>query len=71
MKELEQHYQIYAWHTNGDEKILAWFTYEQAERKVKELMNGDSTISCYEILLDNRGLKPNETVAQGVQAVSA
>ncbi len=63
-------YQIYTWKTNGDESIRAWFTYEEAEKKVKQLMNEDLTISCYEILLDKRGTAPNETVAQGVQAVS-
>ena len=32
-------YQIYTKKTNGDEAIRAWFTYEQAEKKVEELMN--------------------------------
>ena len=63
-------YQIYTWHTNGHERIFCWFTYEEAEKKIKELMKNDLTISCYEIMLDNYGEKPNQTVAQGVQAIS-
>jgi len=61
---MNKEHQIYTWHTNGDESIYSWFTYDEAEKKIKELMKNDLTISCYEIMLENK------TVAQGVQAVS-
>ena len=64
MQTPNRDYQIRLLHSNGNESIHAWFTYEDAEKKVTQLMNEDLNISCYEILLENK------TVAQGVQAVS-
>ena len=64
METNNRDYQIFLLHSNGNQSFHAWFTYEEAEKRVTKLMDEDPKISCYEILLDNK------TVAQGVQAVS-
>ena len=34
MDKENRNHQIYTWHTNGDERIYAWFTYEGAVKKM-------------------------------------
>tara|TARA_Y100000356_G_scaffold11888_1_gene8449 strand:+ start:280 stop:468 length:189 start_codon:yes stop_codon:yes gene_type:complete len=61
---MNREHQIYTWHTNGDERIYAWFTYEEAMKKIEEIKYQEPTVSSYEITLDN------ETVANGCFAYS-
>tara|TARA_Y100000361_G_scaffold112898_1_gene103224 strand:+ start:652 stop:822 length:171 start_codon:yes stop_codon:yes gene_type:complete len=56
---MNREHQIYTWHTNGDERIYAWFTYEEALKKVQEIKYEEPNLSCYEITLDNK------TIANG------
>jgi hypothetical protein len=54
MSKENRNHQIYTWHTNGDERIYAWFTYEGALKKIDEIKYEEPTLSCYEITLDNQ-----------------
>ena len=54
MDKENRNHQIYTWHTNGDERIYAWFTYEGAVKKIDEIKYEEPTLSCYEIPLDNQ-----------------
>jgi hypothetical protein len=56
---MNREHQIYTWHTNGDERIYAWFTYEGAMKKIEEIKYQEPTLSCYEITLNDK------TVANG------
>ena len=44
MDKENRNHQIYTWHTNGDERIYAWFTYEGAVKKIDEIKYEEPTL---------------------------
>ena len=54
MSKENRNHQIYTWHTNGEQHIYSWYTYEGAVKKIEAIKYEEPTLSSYEINVGNR-----------------